>query len=196
MALADVLGYADSLLSSVPHSPFAIGKSLQPGEICVGPFEVPAQGARRYKPLLTIWKHGYLPISLGPIATVTLTVGYRPLPHEIDPEVYGPAEAEPCGDDDERGYRAMIRASYHRTRASFALATLLVAAIADRCRALILDEGKLLKLSRIVDPAPVAAMFARYRDAASFEELSDALCDAINFAPNGRRARDLLASLQ
>jgi hypothetical protein len=194
VTLADVLAHAQGLLSSVPHDPIGLG--MQASEICIGPFEVAARGPRRYRELLTTWKHGYLPVSLGPVATVTLVVGYRAFPSEIDPEVWGPAEAEPGTDDDERGYFAGINAGYHRTRASFCLAALLASSIADRSRSHILDEENLFKLGRIIDPGPVAAMFARYRDAGSFEELSDAFCDAIDFAPNWPRAREVLAELQ
>jgi len=194
VTLADVLAHARGLLSSVSHSPFGIEKSLQPGEIWIGPFEVAARGVQRYKEMFTTWKYGYLPISLGPIATVTLGLGYLAYPREIDPDVYGPAEAAPGDDDDERGYRALINAGYHRTRASFCLAALLATSIADRSRSYVLDEGNLLKQGRIADPAAVAAMFAAYRGAGSFEELSDAFCDAIGFASNWPSARDTLAT--
>jgi hypothetical protein len=194
VTLADVLAQAQSILSKVPHSQFAVENPLQPSEICVGPFDVRARGPQRYKELLTIWEHKYLPISLGPIARVTLAVGYCAFPHEIDPSVYGPAEAAPGNDDEERGYHARIDAD--RTRASLCLAALLAASIADQSRSRIVDEGNLLKQGRVIHPASVAAMFAKHHDAGSFEALADAFCDEIDFAPNWARARDMLAKLQ
>jgi hypothetical protein len=196
VTLANVLAHAESLITRVPHGAFTVESSLLPDDIRIEPFEVEERGPRRYKDLLTIWRHDDLPVSLGPIAKVTMVLGYRAFPHEVDPDIWGRVDAEPePGDDyDEGGFYAMVRP--FRTRAAFCLAALLITSIADRSRSRIVDAENLLRQGRIVDPAALAAMFASYGDAASFEELADAFCDAIEFALHWPRAHAELARLK
>ncbi len=189
--LAEVLADADRVLLPVPHNPFALRAVLPASEVMVGPFPVPEHGPLRYKDDYTSWEHGYLEIVLGPIAEVSLAVRYIAFLHEREPFPGRPPTTSENTED--FGYNALIHAGGFRTRASFCLAALLISTIATRNRSRIIDDVGRLKHGRAVDPAVITALFVKHRDAPSFEELADAFCDEINFAPDWARAAEELA---
>jgi hypothetical protein len=190
--LSEVLARAHSLLPPSCRNRFTIESAPPASDIVMGPFAIACRG---YKNVFSIWNHGYLRLSNGPIATVSLVIGYRAFPHEIEP---GPDQrpAFVSDNDEELGYQAIVNAGLYRTRASFCLAALLITAIAERNRSSIVDEIHLLKHGRIVEPSSIAAMFARYSNVNTFELLSDAFCDDIDFQRSWPRAPELLADLQ
>jgi hypothetical protein len=181
--LADLLGHAERYLGAVPHEPFVLDEVVfRSNDVRVAPFVVPEQevGGRRYKDAFTLWPHGYLHISTGRNARIGFSVGYRASIRDIDMGSYVPT-ADDLDDAEECGYFVSVNSGALRTRASFCLAALVVCATAERNQARILDEADLLKHGRWIAPGTLAAMFAGYGQARSFEELADRFCREIGF---------------
>jgi hypothetical protein len=191
--LAEVLAHAESVLSRVPHRQFVIDTTVPPDAISIAPFAVAGLGVRPYDELPLWWQHGYLRISLGRIAAVTLVVRYRTLDHELKP---APIVPDLSLDDEECGFRAIVDPGVYRTKASVYLAALLTTTIAMRNGSRILDEMRLLRQGQFVDPAAVAAVLAKHSDAASFEDLADAFCEDLDLVANWPSARAELAELE
>jgi hypothetical protein len=181
--LADLLGHAERFLRAVPHDPFVLDEvGFRANDVRVAPFVVPEQevGDRRYKDAFTLWPYGYLHVSTGRSARIGFSVGYHAGIREINMGSYVPT-ADDLYDADECGYFVTVNSGALRTKASFCLAALVVCATAERNRARILDEANLLKHGRWVAPGILAAMFAEYGQARSFEDLADQFCREIGF---------------
>jgi len=187
--LTDVVARAERYLSLVPHEPFVIEAS-RASEILVGPFPVRdvagvLDQTRTYKEAYSSWDRGYVPISTGSIARIGLKVGYRGRLDEIELGSYQPTEADRRESEAASGYSVQVDVGFLRTKASFALASLVVCAVAAHHQSRVLDDGNWhLKLGRLVEPGTLAEIFARHTSASNFEEFADQFCREIGFAPN------------
>lgn len=186
--LIDVVARAERYLSRVPHEPFVIEAS-RASEILVAPFPVPEvpgvlDKARRYKEAYSSWDLGHVPISTGRVARIGLRVGYVARIDEIELGTYEPTEADRRESEATSGYSVQVDVGFLRTKASFALASLVVCAVAAHHQSRILDDGNgHLKLGRFVEPGVLEEIFARHTGAANFEEFADRFCRDIGFAP-------------
>ena len=95
---------------------------------------------------------------------------------------YQPIEADHRESDATAGYCVLVNSGFLRTRESLCLACLIICAVAERNRSLILDDAEnLLKRGRFVEPAALAELFTRHANAASFTAFADAFCDDVGF---------------
>jgi hypothetical protein len=149
--LSAVLMHAERYVASVPHSPFVV-ETGEASAIVIGPFQVlDAPGTidptRKYKEAFSGWELGDVLISTGSLAKSSLTVCYRARIDELELGEYEPTQADKAESLATAGYGVSIGA--YRDKASFALASLLVCAVAERNGTRILDEGNdLLRLGR------------------------------------------------
>jgi len=184
--IEDLLAHAASYLTCVPHHPLVLEAS-QSSAIIIGPFpvsDVPGlvDPSRMYKPAFSSWPRGRIMVSSGRFADIALSVGYRARIDEVELGAYTPTAIDQVESDATAGYCVCLGIS--RNKASFALASLVICAVAERNGTRVLDEGNnLLRLGRLADPAALAAIFRRHGDATSFEEFADAFCREVNFAP-------------
>jgi len=176
--MADILTEAECRLSGVPHGPFRLMEPVvDPSDLLLGPSR---------------WEDDAL-ISDGRVAKVGLWVMYHRRLDELQPRGREPTDAERRAIEEMAGYWAMIDAGVLRTRASFCLAALIACGIASRNRSRILDESNRLQQGQWADPDALSAVFARFKDADSFEEFADAFCDEVDFARDWPSARADLA---
>jgi hypothetical protein len=179
--LAEILASAEGHLSGLPHDPIILaGAAMSASEILIAPAP---------------WESRGVTISTGRVARVYLWSMHYPDVEEMMPNRgrSDMTEQERRAIEETAGWWAMIDAGVYRTRASFCLAALLACAIASRNGSSIQDDAGTLRGVEQVQPGALAAMFARWQDASSFEEFADAFCDEINFAPDWPRASEELA---
>jgi hypothetical protein len=189
MTLTDVLVYAESLISDVPHSPLVLVETMvSPREVVIGPFPTAqplakprVEGLPDCRKPFTMWGLGYLHLACERVAKVGLALGHLLSDEERGRSTNGQTEHERLERAELAGYRAVIDTGVFRTRPSFFLSALLACSIATLSRSRILDDSNHLKFGTLVDPSLLVALFARYRHARSFEQLSDRFCAEIGF---------------